>query len=70
MKLNPPQHIWDILAQIDDDDDDDGNGEGGGGVEVDESERRKKRKKYDIDSHSIFENVSSRILQYEGRAPP
>ena len=67
MHLNPPQHVWDILSQIDDDDEE---AEGGGGVEVDEGERRKKRKKYDIDSHSIFENLTARILEAEGRGPP
>ena len=70
LQLDPPQHVWDILQQIDDDGDDEEGREGGGGVEVDESERRKKRKKYDIDSHSIFENVGARILEAEGRGPP
>ena len=69
MHLDPPQHVWDILQQMNDDGDEAG-GEGGGGVEVDESERKKRRKKYDIDSHSIFENLTSRVLEAEGRGPP
>ena len=75
MQLNPPQHIWDILQQIEDDDDEqpwdaERREGGGGGAEVDEADRRKKRKKYDIDSHSLFENVTARILEAEGRGPP
>ena len=75
LRLNPPQHVWDILQQLHDDDDEaewdaERRQGGGGGAQVDEGERRKKRRKYDIDSHSIFENVTARILEAEGRGPP
>jgi hypothetical protein len=65
MGLNPPEDVWGILSQLDEEAD-----EAGEAVEVSEDVRRGKRRKFDVDSHSIFENVTARILEAEGRAPP
>ena len=67
MGLHPPQHVWDILSQMDEE----GEGEEKGEEdEPSEEMRRSRRRKFDVDSHSIFENVTARILEAEGRAPP
>ena len=67
MGLSPPQDVWDVLSQLDADDDTDG---GEADREVSEEARKLKRRKFDVDSHSLFENVTARILEAEGRAPP
>ena len=73
--LDPPQSVLDILSQLGDDADAEGSSvvyDDDVSTEVvpEDAGRRRKRRKYDVDSHSIFENVTARILEAEGRVPP
>ena len=70
MQLNPPQHVWDILSQMDEEEEEGERGKRGEEGEASEEMRRGRRRRFDVDSHSIFENVTARILEAEGRAPP